>query len=149
MNNSNVTPGVSPPATAPPLDVNKLVDKYVQLRDRKRQLEQQHKDQLQPYNEVLDTIEGTLLNHLQQTGSNSIATPGGTVYQSTQYRATIRDGAAFRSWVIAHAAYEMVDWRANANAVFDHIKTNNGVSPPGVNTSTFTKVGIRRPNDKD
>lgn len=134
--------------TGPPVppDVRKMIGQYVKLRDRKRALEQQHADQLKPFNEVMETLEGKLLNYMQQIGSNSISTDDGTAYTSIKQSATIKDGQAFREWVIANGRFDLIDWRANANHVFDYLAEHK-VQPPGLNLSTFMKVGFRRPTE--
>lgn len=144
MDNNQPTPGVSP---SPP-DIKKTVSQYVALRDRKRQLEKQHSDQLKPFVDLMAELEGMMLDYMQRTGSSSIATDGGTAYLSTVPRATINDAHAFRSWVISNNAFELADWRANAPRIFEYIKDHNGQPPPGVNPSTFTSVRFRSPGDK-
>lgn len=147
-NNTAATPGVSP-GPPPALDLNKLIDHYVQLRDRKRLMESQHKEALKPFNALMEEIEGRLLKHMHDTGATSIATPGGSAYQTTKKSATIKDGSAFRTFVVSNQKFELVDWRANAIAVFDFIKESGGQPPPGVNASTYVSVGVRRPNEED
>lgn len=144
MNNSNSSAGVKPA-----LDAAALIDRYLQLRDRKRELEAVHKEQLKPYKQVMDEIEGRLLTLMQTTGVKSLPATSGTAYQSTTPSATIKDRGAFREWVVQNEQFALVDWRANAPAVFTYIAENDGVPPPGVNTSTFTKVNVRRPNEKE
>lgn len=137
------------PATPGVPNLNKLVDQYVQLRDRKRALEAQHKEQLAPYTKVMSEIEGMLLEHMQKLGTTSINTPGGTAYQSTKRSASIKDGAAFREFVVKTGSFNLVDWRANANAVFDFIEAHGGSPPPGVNPSSRVTVNFRRPNEQE
>lgn len=135
------------PSSAP-LDLAKLIDQFVALRDRKRELEREHKAALKPYDEVMDAIGARLLKHMQDTNADHVATPGGTAYQTTKPSATIRDGAAFREYVVEQGMFDLVDWRANAKAVFEFID-NHGYIPPGLNTSSYTKVQVRRPNEKE
>lgn len=143
MNSPTPTPGVSPPP-----DINKTIAQYVALRDRKRLLEKQHKEQLKPFNDLMEELEGLMLNYMQRSGSNSIATDGGTAYISTVPRATVKDAAAFRSWVIANNMFDLADWRANAPRIFDFINEHNGQVPPGVNPSTYTSVRFRSPGEE-
>lgn len=144
MESNTATPGVS----APPPDISKIVAQYVQLRDRKRLLEKQHGEQLKPFADLMEELEGMMLNYMQRTGSNSIATDGGTAYLSTVPRATVKDASAFRSWVIANNLFELADWRANAPRIFEYINEHNGQVPPGVNPSSFTSVRFRSPGEK-
>jgi len=149
MNRSETQAAGNPASPAVPLDLNKLVDHYVQLRDRKRELEKLHKEQLKPFTKLMDEIGNKLLAYMQQSGLDATPTPSGTAYQITKQSATIRDGATFRAFVIEGDHFDLVDWRANAAAVFDFIAENDGQLPPGVNASTFTSVGVRRPNEKE
>ena len=146
---NTATSGVTPEKKLPSINIRKLVDNYVKLRDRKRQLEDAYKKQVEPFTKLMAEVEGQLLEHMQAADIDSVATPGGTCYRSTVPRATIKDGSAFRQWVIQHGRYELVDWRANARSVFDFINENNGAPPPGVNASTFTSIRFRRPGEED
>jgi len=135
---------------APLLDVDKLIGQYVKLRDRKREMEARHKDELRPYTTIMGEIEAQLMKHMQDAGIDSVATPSGTAYQSTTPRATIQDRGAFRQFVEETGMFELVDWKANPRAVFEFIEAvGNGSPPPGVNASTFTAVRFRSPGEKE
>jgi 3-methyladenine DNA glycosylase AlkD len=142
------TPGANP-ASRPSFDLNWLVSQFVALRDRKRALEKQHEAELKPFTKLLDEIGGKLLQHLQEIKADSVSTPGGTAYQITKPSAVIRDGAAFRSFITTTENFDMVDWRANANAVFEYIAEHDGEPPPGIHASTFVRIGVRQPNEKE
>jgi hypothetical protein len=130
-------------------ELDKLINQYVQLRDRKRAIEAQHTAQLAPYRKVMSELEGMMLEYMQKLGTDSVSTPGGTAYQTTKRSATIKDGAAFRKFVVETGAYNLVDWRANANAVFDYLGAHEGSPPPGVNPSSRVTVNFRRPNEQE
>jgi len=129
------------------IDLNKRVEQYIALRDRRKELEAKAKESVAPYKAAMEAIEAELLQHMNVTGASSIATPSGTAYQSVKQSATIRDGAAFRTWVVDNQQWGVVDWRANASAVFEYIKLQQHV-PPGLNTSQYVAVNFRRPNEK-
>jgi hypothetical protein len=143
------TSGVTPREEGAVVDVNKLVAQYVAIRDRKRLLEQQQKDAMAPFTQVMDEIAGKMLAHMDKLGVDSLAGSGGTVYRTTKQSASIKDGELFKDFVRDNKAWELVDWRANAKAVFDYVRANNGMPPPGVSPSSFTTVGVRRPTDKE
>lgn len=145
MDSSDMPPPASP--GVPELD--KLIDRYIQLRDRRRLIEARHKEELAPFKKLMAEVEGVLLNYLQQTGIDSVATPGGTAYQSTKRSATIKDATAFRAFVVGNQLFDLVDWHANANAVFDYLEAHQGVPPPGVNPSSRVTVNFRRPNEQE
>jgi hypothetical protein len=140
------TPEVSPLEET--IDVDRMIGHYVRLRDHKRKLEAEHKTALKPINKLMDEVGNKLLAYMEQQGIGSVTTASGNAHQTTKLSATIRDGAAFREWVVANGEFDLVDWRANANRVFDYIKDHEGSTPPGVNPSSYVAVRVRSPNEK-
>jgi len=126
-----------------PTTIDEVVDQYVRLRDTIKKADDEHKKKVAPAKEYMDALEGALIEKLKAIGADSVKTPHGTAYRSTKRSASIKDGDAFRKWVIGHNDYDLVDWRANANAVDDFIKSH-GSTPPGVDFSTTITVGVRR-----
>lgn len=150
MDSSNKpTSGSVPAGHQTPLQLDRLIGKYVALRDRKRELEAKHKEQLTPFNQIMAEIEAKLLDHMQSSGINSIATSAGTAYQSTTPRATIKDRTAFRQWVVETGSFDIVDWKASPTGVFNFIQDHEGMVPPGINASTYTAVRFRRPGEEE
>jgi hypothetical protein len=126
-----------------PPTMGECVDKYVQLRDAIKAADDAHKERTATARAYLEALNGELLKQLNAVGGDSIKTDGGTAYRTTRRSATISDGDAFRQFVIDNGMFDIVDWKANAGAVDDFVKSK-GSLPPGVNyTETFT-VGVRR-----
>lgn len=126
-----------------PDNVDELVAQYVKLRDRIKEADDAHKKKTAGARELLDRLNGKMLERLNDLGGDSVKTSSGTVYRTTKKSASIADGDLFRGWVIENGAYDVVDWKANANAVEDFIKAE-GTPPPGVNYSQTYLVGVRR-----
>lgn len=133
------------PVNTPPLpdSIDELVGQMVKLRDTLKEADEAHKAKTAVARAYKEQIEGKLLEKLNEIGGESVKTEHGTAYRTTRRSASIADGDAFRSFVIGNDAYDLVDWRANANAVDDFIKSA-GTPPPGVNFSTAFTVGVRR-----
>lgn len=129
----------------PPLpeNFNDLVGQYVRLRDRIKEADDLHKKKLEKAKSYKDRLEGRMLELLNEQGGNSVSTDSGTVYRTTKNTASIADGDAFREYVIENQFFDLVDWKANAPAVKDHIGAHLA-PPPGVNFSSYYSVGIRR-----
>lgn len=126
-----------------PQNIDELVSHYIRLRDRIKEVEDAHKAKLKDAKDLLEQLNNTLLERLNEMGGESVKTSSGTVYRTTRRSASLADGDAFRQFVIGNDAFDLVDWRANANAIDDFIK-NEKAPPPGVNfTMTYT-VGVRR-----
>lgn len=124
-----------------------LIRQYVVLRDRIAAADEAHKEKVKPAKEYLEKLNNQLLDQLNALGGDNIKTPAGTAYRSEKKSATIKDGQMFRDYVIANELFDMVDWRANAGAVQDHIKEYEA-APPGVEFSTVFVVGVRRAGEK-
>lgn len=132
-----------PTKAAPSTDVNVRIAQYVGLRDKIAALDKAHKEKMAPFREMLDTLGGVLLNHLDSIAADSVATPSGTVYKTVKNSASIADGAAFWEFVNTNGEWDLIDKKANVTAVIEFIEHHNA-PPPGVNFSSIITVGVRR-----
>ena len=125
------------------LNMDDLVGRYIQIRDRIKGEEDAFKAKMAQVREIKDMLEVELLLRLNSIGGDSVKTAHGTAYRTSRRSASLADGAAFREFVVAQNAFDLVDWRANAPAVDDFIKSQ-GAPPPGVNFSVSYTAGVRR-----
>jgi hypothetical protein len=124
-------------------DIATRVAQYVKLRDKIKAKEAEQKAELKPLKDTLEQLNAVLLAHLNQIGGDSVSTGGGTVYRTEKKSASLADAQAFMDYVIANQAFDLLDRKANVNAVEAHIQEND-VPPPGVNFSSTFVVGVRR-----
>ena len=124
-------------------DIATRVAQYVALRDKIKAQNEAHKIAMEPANETLEQLNSVLLAHLNVLAVNSASTDNGTVYRTKKKRASLADGKAFMDFVIANAAYDLLDRKANVTAVEEFIKGNKA-PPPGVNFSSTYVVGVKR-----
>lgn len=125
--------------------VDKKVGQFVQIRDMIRKVKERHEQELKEFLEVQAQLQGWLEAFMTNSGSTGVKTAHGTCYKSTRFTASLADPDAFMKFVIANNAYDLLDRRANAVAVKDYVKENNGNLPPGVNLNAISSVGVRRP----
>jgi hypothetical protein len=138
------------------VDIEKRVGQYVKLRDRIKELEEQHEKELAPYKSALETLNEVLLQHLNSVNAESARTANGTVTRCQKKSCTIADKSAFWTFVVTQGKFDMIEYKANVKAVEDYIKSQaaeaqlnpgKGIEvgpPPGVNYSTRFVVGVRR-----
>lgn len=126
-----------------PDTIDALVEQMVKTRDKLKEADDAHKEKTKIARDYKERLEAALLAKLNEVGGESVKTAHGTVYRTTRRSATIADGGVFREFVIGNDAFDLVDWKANANAVDDFIK-NEGTPPPGINFTTAYTVGVRR-----
>jgi len=121
-----------------------LVEEFVRLRDEKKRAEDTYKTWLdENYNNRMNEIELTLLDQLNQLGSDSISSPAGTAYKKLSVSVTTADGREFRRHVIGGELWDLIEFRPAKTAVNDLVERGEPV-PPGLNRSTFFSIGIRR-----
>ena len=130
--------------TAPTLNFDTLVDKYIRLRDKKAEVRKVHSAEIDKFDQALETIERLFLAEMQRTGAKSVATNHGTAYQKTQTNVTIADREVFRKFVQDDPAHWVfADLRANAPAVKAYLDELNEL-PPGVNLTSRLTVNVQR-----
>lgn len=127
----------------PPEDFDELVQQFATLRDSLKKADDAHKAKTATGRDYLQLLNAKLLERLNATGADSVKTANGTAYRTTRRTASIADGEAFRGFVIENRMWDMVDWKANANAVDDFLRNEQSL-PPGVNFTTAYTVGVRR-----
>jgi hypothetical protein len=125
------------------VDINGCAALYVELRDQVTKLKAELKEKLKPYNKGLEDLDAVLLKALQDQGAKSITTPSGTIYQRIERSASIKDKKAFSEFVKTNNLFDLIDWKANKVAVFNYLGDGNA-DVPGVNTSAFMTIGVRR-----
>jgi hypothetical protein len=125
-------------------DLGGYIEKYLKIRTKKDEIKKRHKEELRPYNDMIEMLENGFLRHLNDTKTDNSSVKGiGTLYRSTKRSATIADAAAFRRHVIGAEDWDLVDWRANAPQVHAFIEKNETI-PPGVNFSVVSEVNVRK-----
>lgn len=125
------------------VDVEKRVGQYVQLRDLKAELAEKQAAEMKPINDTMIMIEDELKSALLAVNADNMKTGKGTVSLSTKASASAADIDAFWTWVITQGAFDMLDKKPNLTAITEYVNAN-GVPPPGVNYTTFLKIGVRR-----
>jgi hypothetical protein len=133
--------------TTTPVDIEKRVKQYVVIRDHIKAIEEKHKKELAEWKDIQDKLTGIIQGALEACGAESIKTSEGTAYTTTRYSASLADPKAFMDHVILNGSFELMDKKANATAVRDYV-AETGALPPGVNLSSMSTIGVRRPSGK-
>lgn len=94
--------------------VDQVVSKYVELRDRKAEIEAKHKEELRPLREALDSLEAWLMDQLNKQGVDSFKTKQGTAYKSVSTATSMADPIAFKSFVFDPAIKGLTDYLTNS-----------------------------------
>ncbi len=117
------------------------VEAYIRLRDYKKQCEEKFKKAMERTNQAMEKLGNEMLQDLDTSGAQSLACSAGTVYRSVELSVTVEDREAFMKFVKA-GGWDALDVKANKTFVRDCLE--NGQFVPGVKTTQFAKVGVRR-----
>ena len=89
-----------------------MTKRYLQLRERIKQIEDKHKAELAPYLDMKFQLETALLDHLNQNGLDSTKCSDGTAFKSTVTSVTVRDWPATLGYIRKHNLWDLLEWSA-------------------------------------
>lgn len=115
---------------------------YLELREKKAQMQKRHKEELAPINAKMEKIENAILAFFQKTGQQSSKTPYGTPYIKARESTSVPDRETFLGFVLEGGHLQFLESKANINAVREYIE-EHGEPPPGVKFNSELKVYVR------
>jgi hypothetical protein len=123
--------------------LDKIVERYVLLRDRKAQMKAEFDASVADINAAMDRLENAILQTLNAQGVESVRTDFGTAYKSTSISTSVADWDAFLAFVRDNDRYDMLEKRCAKTAIEQYRAANDDL-PPGVNWKPAVTVNIRR-----
>lgn len=132
-----------PTEAKPAMKFDEIIEKYVEVRDRKSELTADYKAKVAKFDAVLDKIEVMILQQFEQLGTDSVKTPHGTAYKSTKSSYQVADWDSALEFIKENGFWHMLERRV-AKAGIDAYKDETGELPPGLNARIETTVNIRR-----
>lgn len=142
-----------------------LIQRYFILKDWLSAEKKRFEAHIATYSNESDAIETEFLRRLNERGANNTKTDFGTAYKSTLLNVSVSpEGEKFtvadkngetvlegRDALLEAALQHWEDWgsellliSAQKDAVKQYMDDHEGRPPPGVKTSTFTRVNIKR-----
>jgi hypothetical protein len=129
-------------------NANELVAEYVKIRDWMAGETKKFEEFLAPHKTRLNEIELKLMELLDQQGANSLKTLSGTAYKSTIVSPKITDREAYLDVVMDNystfGAGMLQLGSPKKEAIEEFMANNNGHLPAGVETTSITRVNVRR-----
>lgn len=120
-----------------------MVAMYIRLRDHKKAAEDEFKKSMARVNEGMDKLEGEMLEHLNQSGANSLSCESGTAYKSRKTSVTVQEEEVFLEYVRANDLWAALDVKANKTFVQKRMDEEEEI-PPGLKITQVDIVGVRR-----
>jgi hypothetical protein len=126
------------------VNLDEVVGKYIQLRDKKAQIKKEYDTKIAKYDEAMEKIEGVILKVFDELGGvQSLRTTHGTPYVQLRESVTVADRDSYFDFVRKEGAWEMLESRANKTAVLQY-KQEHGELPPGLNYRAERIINIKR-----
>jgi len=127
----------------PRFTLEQLVEAFVELRDRKKEMEARHKEELAPtlrkMEKALNLIEGIM----NEQGVESVRTQYGTPYKSVLSRVKITDWEAARNFVDENNLGHWYTRTLSKEGVETYLE-EFGELPPGVEITRITNINVKR-----
>lgn len=124
-------------------DINAIIQKYVEIRDKVKDIGERHAAELAPYKEMMDRVEVFLLSQLQESKVDSFKAQTGTAYITRKTSATLADRQTFYQFAVERDLLDLLDIRVAKTAV-EAYKQAHGDIPPGVTWREELGVNVRR-----
>jgi hypothetical protein len=120
-----------------------MIDKYVQLRDRKSELKKKMEGELAKYTEAMTTLENWLLDHLNANKTESMRTAHGTAYKYNRTSCRVTDWSQTLEFIRHNEAWELLEARVSKTGAVAIIEDTK-LPIPGVDVTTEIVVNVRR-----
>lgn len=125
------------------IDLNAVVEAYVKLRDRKKDIEKAHKVEIAKIDGLLDQTDLFLMTHLNTVQSESVRTKAGTFFKSKVTSGTVASRETYLAWLQKTGEWDLADIRA-AKANIAEYKAKHNDLPPGINWREEVVVNVRK-----
>lgn len=128
--------------------LQQIVAKYIYIRDLRAQAKKEYEEDDALNKRKMELVENALRDHMRVNGMSSMKIDGNTVYTEDVEKPMVEDWPAFAAFILEQGDIGFLQKRISEGS-FKQYKTETGQNPPGVTTSTFREVRIRRANQKD
>lgn len=132
------------PVAEPKLSAAQLIALYIQVRDQKSALAEQHQAQMKPLNDAMEMLDSKLLEMCIANGTDAVKVKGiGSATKSLKESCSIENPEDFKKFVIDNERWDMVSWSAKTEETKGYVQ-EHGALPPGVKISSYMKMSVRR-----
>ena len=130
-------------------NVDTVVAKYVELRDRRSEIKAKYEAQDAELEELMEKIERWLKAKMDQLGLKTANTPHGTAYKIHKEYASVADWEEMLEYIRQHEAWGLLEKRVSKKTLKEIMSPDaNGEytqpPPPGVNFVREETVQVRR-----
>ena len=127
------------------INIDQIIEVHQRIKDARAALKQSFEQQDVALESQQQKLRAVILQHLNVTGAQSIATAHGTAYRREVLKPSASDWTALWDWMKANDGFEIMERRIKAGFVKDYMTEHEGKLPPGVSAHYEYEVSVRRP----
>lgn len=127
------------------MDWARVTKAHVRIREERARLKREFDERDTVLKSQQQMLEGEMLKHLNETGSESVRTANGTFYRQENLIPNGSDWNAIYDWIKENDAWDMLERRIKRVFVQEYMETHDGALPPGVSAFREFVVRVRRP----
>lgn len=124
--------------------IDKIVDTYIKIRDKKDALTNQYKQDAAALDEEMAVLKHKLVEISKDTGVTSFSTPTATAFRTVKTRYWTNDWESFYGFLQEHGAMQLLEKRIQQSNMKDFMEQNPDKHPPGLNIDSEYDITIRR-----
>lgn len=118
------------------MDTGDIIRHYIKWRDKKKEIEERHKEELAPLKDKMEKAEAALQKIMLDQGVKQVKGSAGTAYLTEQVSTKVSDWEETLEWVKNQNRFDVLDRRVNKTAAQEE-------EIPGVEVSRRIKVNVR------
>jgi hypothetical protein len=126
------------------MTAEKMVEKYILLRDKMNEIRKRHQAELEKYVAAIAMLEGMLLDVLNEHNAKTMKVETGTFYKTTRSSSKVTDWREALDFIRANEAWELLEARVSKTAAAAIIEETKQPIP-GVEVTREVVVQVRRP----
>lgn len=130
------------------LTVEELVAVYVKIRSTIERKKEEHEAELATLQEPFDAVSEALLAHCNETGSDMIRTPAGTVSRRVQERYWTNDWDRMYEFILENRVPQLLERRVHTANTKQFLEENPDLLPLGLQADRKFVISVRKPNAK-
>lgn len=130
--------------TGAEIPLEKLTRIYIKMRDKKAEVTHEMEDRVRKIEEDMQTIKRAILQHMKETGVESLRTSAGIVYRTVRTTYSTSDWESMHKFIVEHGVPDLLEKRIQQTNMRAFLEENPDLLPPGLNSNAEYSVTIRR-----
>lgn len=126
------------------IPLEKLTRIYIKMRDKKAEVTHEMEDRVRKIEEDMQTVKRAILQHMKETGVESLRTSAGIVYRTVRTTYSTSDWESMHKFIVEHGVPDLLEKRIQQTNMRAFLEENPDLLPPGLNSNAEYSVTIRR-----